>query len=109
MLFDTATERWTKPCDCKVAYPNWSHDGKYLYFHHEGQEFHAGHEPAKGNRISRLRMADYKLETVVEVGVEVRWIPLVIGQWFGLTPDDSLVIPRNLSTQEIYALEMQWP
>jgi Tol biopolymer transport system component len=109
MLFDTATQRWMKPCDCQAAYPIWSHDGKYLYFHQEGQELHAGHDPAKGNRISRLRMADYKLETVAEVGVDVRWIPLVVGQWFGLTPDNSLVIPRNLSTQEIYALQMQWP
>jgi hypothetical protein len=87
----------------------WSHDGKYLYFHHEDPELHAARAPGKGYRIARLRISDYKLETVAEVGVEVRWIPLVEGQWLGLTPDDSLVIPRDLSSQEIYALEMQWP
>jgi DNA-binding winged helix-turn-helix (wHTH) protein len=108
MLFDTSTQRWTKPCDCVGSYPVWSHDGKYLYFHHEGQELHPGPGFDKGNRIARLRIADYKLETVAEVGIDVRWTPLTEGQWFGLTPDDSPVIPRDLSTQEIYALEMQW-
>ena len=39
-------------------YPEWSDDGKYVYFH-------LILEPGKGNRIVRLRMADFKIETVV--------------------------------------------
>jgi hypothetical protein len=31
------------------------------------------------------------------------------GQWFGLAPDDSPLFARDISTQEIYALEMDWP
>jgi DNA-binding winged helix-turn-helix (wHTH) protein/Tol biopolymer transport system component len=96
MLFDTATQSWKKPCDCVVSYPNWSHDGRYLYFHD------------KDNRIARLRLADYKVETVVEVSSAVRWTALNVLQWFGLTPDDSPVLPRNIGTQEIYALQMDW-
>ncbi len=34
MLFDTATQSWTKACDCHVGFPMWSHDGKYIYFEH---------------------------------------------------------------------------
>jgi hypothetical protein len=30
-------------------------------------------------------------------------------QWFGLAPDDSPLVTRDISTQEIYALEMDWP
>jgi hypothetical protein len=29
--------------------------------------------------------------------------------WFGLAPDDSPLVTRDISTQEIYALEMDWP
>jgi hypothetical protein len=28
---------------------------------------------------------------------------------FGLAPDDSPLVARNISTQEIYGLEMDWP
>jgi hypothetical protein len=29
-------------------------------------------------------------------------------KWSGLTPDDSPLIMRDVSSREIYALEMQW-
>jgi DNA-binding winged helix-turn-helix (wHTH) protein/Tol biopolymer transport system component len=102
MLFDTSTQNWTKPCDCVAAYPTWSHDGKYIYFR-------VDEEPGKGFRIARLWLNDSRIETVAEVGNAVRWTAVSLsGPWFGLTPDDSLLLPRDLSTQEIYALEMQW-
>jgi DNA-binding winged helix-turn-helix (wHTH) protein/Tol biopolymer transport system component len=102
MLFDTATQKWTKPCDCAVSYPMWSHDGKYLYFQ-------PARQPGKGYRIARLRVSDHKIETAADISSVVRWTALTVGQWFGLTPDDSILIPRNIGTQEIYALEMQSP
>jgi DNA-binding winged helix-turn-helix (wHTH) protein/Tol biopolymer transport system component len=102
MLFDTATQSWTKPCDCNVAYPMWSHDGKYIYFQHTT-------EPGKGYRIFRLRLGDRKIEPVADVSSIGRWTAGTVGQWFGLAPDDSPLVARDISTQEIYALEMQWP
>jgi Tol biopolymer transport system component len=102
MLFDTAARSWTKPCDCAGGYPMWSHDGKYLYFE-------PASEPGEGNRIARLRLSDHKIETAADVSSVVRWTALTVSQWFGLTPDDSILIPRNIGTQEVYALEMQWP
>jgi Tol biopolymer transport system component len=102
MLFNTATQSWTKPCECAVDYPMWSHDGKYLYYV-------PSTEPGKSYSIVRLRMSDYKIENVADVSSVVRWTALTVGQWFGLTPDDSPLVPRDLSTQEIYALEMEWP
>jgi dipeptidyl aminopeptidase/acylaminoacyl peptidase len=101
MLFDTATRSWTKPCDRLVAYPSWSHEGRYLYFHNPWT--------GKDNRIARLRVSDNSIETVAEVNSAVRSTALTVGQWFGLTPDDSPVLPRDISTQEIYALEIEWP
>ncbi len=102
MLFDTSTQKWTKPCDCNVAYPIWSYDGKYLYF----QYYPA---PDKPYRIVRLRMSDRKIEDVAEVSKIGRETTGSWGQWFGLAPDESPLLARDISTQEIYALEMQWP
>jgi len=102
MLFDTSTQKWTKPCDCTVAYPTWSHDSKYLYF----QYFPA---PGKAYRIVRLRMTDRKMEDVAELSKVGRRRVGTYGEWFGLAPDESPLLARDISTQEIYALEMQWP
>ena len=101
MLFDTSTQKWTKPCDCQVGYPMWSHDGKYLYFRYAPA-------PGKADRIVRLRMSDRKIEDVAETSKIGRETTGSWGQWFGLTPDDSPLLARDISTQEIYALEMQW-
>jgi hypothetical protein len=102
MLFDTSTQRWTKPCDCTVGYPIWSHDGKYLYF----QYYPA---PDKAYRIVRLRMSDRKIEDVAESSRVGRVTAGTFGEWFGLAPDDSPLVARDISIQEIYALEMKWP
>jgi DNA-binding winged helix-turn-helix (wHTH) protein/dipeptidyl aminopeptidase/acylaminoacyl peptidase len=102
MLFDTATQSWTKACACVTGFPVWSHDGKYIYFEHFSH-------PWKGYTIDRLRPGDDKIETVADVSKVGRWTAGMIGQWFGLAPDDSPLVARDISTQEIFALEMQWP
>jgi Tol biopolymer transport system component/DNA-binding winged helix-turn-helix (wHTH) protein len=102
MLFDTSTQKWTKPCDCTVGYPMWSHDGKYLYFKYLPA-------PDKAHRIVRLRMSDRKIEDVAELSKVGRVTAGTWGDWFGLAPDESPLLARDISTQEIYALEMQWP
>jgi WD40 repeat protein len=101
MLFDTSTQKWTKPCDCQVGYKMWSHDGKYLYF----QYYPA---PDKAYRIVRLRMSDRKIEDVADISKIGRETTGSSGPWFGLAPDDSPLLARDISTQEIYALEVQW-
>ena len=97
MLFDTSIQKWTKSCDCTVGDPMWSHDGKYLYF-----QYHPA--PDKASRIVRLRMSNRKVEDVAEISKVGRFT-----QWFGLAPDESPLLARDISAQEIYALEMQWP
>jgi hypothetical protein len=33
----------------------------------------------------------------------------VFGAWTGLTPDDSPLVVRDVGSQEIYALDVQFP
>ena len=102
MLFDVSAQKWAKSCDCNVRYPMWSHDGKYLYFqHYQG--------PDQLYRIVRLRMSDRKIESVAELSSVGRFPTGTEGQWFGLTPDGSPLLARDASSQEVYALEVDWP
>jgi DNA-binding winged helix-turn-helix (wHTH) protein/Tol biopolymer transport system component len=101
MLFDTSTHKWSKACDGHVAYPMWSQDGSYLYFNYYPV-------PGKGERIVRLRMSDRKIEDVADLSQIGRGRVGSFGEWFGLAPDGSPLLARDISTQEIYALEIQW-
>jgi hypothetical protein len=53
-------------------------------------------------------MSDRKIENVAEISKLGRETTGSWGRWFGLAPDDSPLLARDISTQEIYALEMQW-
>jgi Tol biopolymer transport system component/DNA-binding winged helix-turn-helix (wHTH) protein len=102
MLFDTSTKTWTEACACVVSYPMWSRDGKYIYFEQSTEMY-------RTYGIGRLRPSDRKLENVADVSSLGRSMAGTLGTWFGLAPDDSPLLARDISTQEIYALEMKWP
>jgi Tol biopolymer transport system component len=94
LLFDVATKKW-RAVGRSGAFPNWSRDGKYVYFCNTLTK-----EPA----IGRLRVSDGKLEQAVSLK-DVR----TTNGWVGLTPDDSPMVMRDVSTMEIYALEWEAP
>jgi DNA-binding winged helix-turn-helix (wHTH) protein/Tol biopolymer transport system component len=103
MLFDIATQKWTELFGSEMGYETWSRDAKYLYF----QDYHErDHGPY---RIVRLRLSDRKLENVTELKNVGRSTTGTIADWFGLAPDDSPLFSRDISTSEIYSLEMDWP
>jgi hypothetical protein len=81
-------------------YPMWSRDSNYIYF---SSSFETG------TPFYRLRVADNKLERVTNIHVTrgVAWG--TFGQWAGLAPDNSPLLLRDTSMQEIYALDVQWP
>jgi Tol biopolymer transport system component/DNA-binding winged helix-turn-helix (wHTH) protein len=100
MLFDRVSARWMELANMTtIGYPSWSHDGQYLYF-----DTILSDDPA----FFRIRISDHKLERLVSLkGVRRFWGEL--GQWTGLAPDDSLLLVRDTSSQEIYALDFQAP
>jgi serine/threonine protein kinase/Tol biopolymer transport system component len=98
MLFAFKDRKWLELAHIPGAFPNWSRDSKYVYFHSFGTDA----------SIYRVRVSDRKLEKVVDL----RGIRLTIGDagtWCGLAPDDSPLILRDVGSQEIYALDLQRP
>ncbi len=80
MLYDVSAQKWTEAFGSQVVYPTWSRDGKYIYFRH--------FRDVKG--VGRVTMGTFVA-------------------WFGLGPDDSPLLARDIGTWEIYALDMEWP
>ena len=71
----------------------WSRDGQDIYF-------------VTADSIFRVRVTDGKLEKLAspENGSGIQHSP-----WFSLAPDDSPLVLRDMSTQEIYALDWEAP
>ena len=102
MLFDIATRRWAEIFASFAGYETWSRDGKYLYF----QGLIA---PDTFFRVLRMRLSDRKIEEIADLRKVGRMTAGGFDSWFGLAPDDSPLVTRDISTQEVYALEMDWP
>jgi Tol biopolymer transport system component/DNA-binding winged helix-turn-helix (wHTH) protein len=97
MLFDRTNQQWTVLARIGIGFPSWSHDGQYLYFDSIFTE-----DPA----FFRVRISDRKLERLVSLkDIHRLWGPN--GEWSGLGPGDSLLLTRNISSPEIYALDWQ--
>jgi len=82
------------------GYMAWSADNSYVYF-----DANVG-----GNTgYFRLRISDSKLEQLIDLK-KIRLFPDQFnGYWTGLGPGDSPLFARDISTQEIYALDVDLP
>jgi len=99
MLFDLTSRQWQELASMSIGYPSWSHDGQYLYFDTTLIEDAA---------FLRVRISDHKLERLFSLkGLRRYWGQF--GPWTGLAPDDSPLLVRDISSQEIYALDWQAP
>ena len=97
MLFDVASQHWTELVRLPIGYPSWSHDSRYIYFDSIFSE-----DPA----FYRVAIADHKLERLTSLaGIRRFWGEN--GQWTGLAPDDSLLLTRDASNEEVYAIDGQ--
>ena len=97
LLYDFTAGRWQTIAQVDVGYANWSKDGRYVYFNSAGRDFY------------RVRMSDHKVERLVSLGDYGRLAVGRFGWWTGLAPDDSLLAVRDISTQEIYSLDIELP
>ena len=91
VLFDFTTKEWKDLTELPADYSEWSQDGKYIYF-------------ASPPGINRVRITDGRVEKVVSLK-EFRpaW------DWIGLTPKDAPLALRDVGSEEIYALDVDFP
>jgi Tol biopolymer transport system component len=98
-LFDFSTGKWSELLKTNVGSINWSADSKDIYF-----DTGLSESPA----FYRVRIADRKLERLADLKrfrrVVSGWLP-----WSGLTPDGAPLLLRDISSQEVYALDFEAP
>jgi eukaryotic-like serine/threonine-protein kinase len=99
MLFDFAANRWSELSNIGAGMMQWSRDGQYVYF-----DSGSSQDPA----ISRIRVADRKLEQICSLK-DFRRALSYWTAWMGLTPDGSPLLMRDTGTQEVYALDFHVP
>ncbi len=100
MLFDFSTRIWSDLLKTGAGGSvSWSRDSKYVYIDHG-----IGEHPA----FYRFRLSDRKLERVADLKGFRRAVNSGF-PWSGVTPDGEPILLRDLSTQEVYALDFDAP
>lgn len=102
VLFNWKTQTWsnwiTEPG--AVGFPNWSQDGKYLYY----DVAFTDHQTFR-----RVQVGQNRSEQVADLEGLLRYsVPPAYG-WSGVAPDGTPLFDRDLSTDEIYALDLELP
>ena len=102
LLFDFKTQKWsdwiTEPGT--VGYLNWSQDGGYLYY----DSAFSDHPTFR-----RVKVGQTHSELLVDLKGLLRYITQPAVGWSGIAPDGSALFIRDLSTDEIYALDLGLP
>jgi serine/threonine protein kinase len=83
-----------------VGFLNWSGDGRYLYYD----------SPFTGHpTFDRVKVGETHPEFVTELKGLKRYSSFAAGPWSSVAPDGTPVFVRDLSTDEIYALDLDLP
>ena len=99
MLYDMEKKSWAQLAVARFGFETWSHDGKYLY---------AEDYSDKTDDLVRVNVANGKLERLFSL----KEVPRGFDPWefwIGLASDDSLLLMRDKSTQEVYSLDVRFP
>ncbi|HYM76665.1 MAG TPA: protein kinase [Candidatus Dormibacteraeota bacterium] len=102
MRFDLATRQWSlwlRAEDGTVGYPVWARDSQSIYI----ERFY-GSEPS----LHHLKVGESRSTPFLSWDGLHRFAG-VWGTWSGTAPDGSVLAVRDVSSHEIYALELQLP
>ena len=102
MLFDFLNHRWSEwlhADDGTVGYPVWARDSKSIYV----ERFHAA-EPS----MHVVKLGESRSQRVLSWNSLHRFSGMW-GSWSGVAPDGSVLAVRDVSSHEIYALDLQLP
>jgi Tol biopolymer transport system component len=102
LLFNFKTQKWsnwiTEPG--AFGFPNWSPDGHYLYY-----DVAFSDHPT----FQRIQVGRTRSELLADLKALTRFKSRAAGPWSNVAPDGSALFVRDLSTDEIYALELELP
>jgi Tol biopolymer transport system component len=102
LLFNFKTQKWsdwiTEPG--AFGFPNWSPDGHYLYY-----DIAFSEHPT----FRRIKVGQTRSELLVDLRPLTRFKSRAAGPWSSIAPDGSAVFVRDLSTDELYALDLELP
>ena len=99
LLYDFDRRKWQDFANVNAAYFSWSHDEQYIYLSTSATE-------PEFERVSVRN--EHRIERLASLK-DVRLFNGTFGTWTGIAPDDSLLILRDTSPDEIYALDVQLP
>ena len=99
MLYDMNSHKSSQIAPV-ADYPRWSRDGKYVYF-----STLFWRRPGAG--IFRWKTTTHKSERIL--GLPDFQLGGVWGVWFGVTPNGDPLIVRDLTSTDLYALDMDLP
>ena len=102
MLFDFTKREWSVWIDepGAIGFPTWSADGKFLYYDTNFDQH---------STFRRVRVGETRSELVADLQSLRRYSAWPVFGWSGLAPDGSALFTRDLSSDEIYALDLDLP
>lgn len=102
MLFNFKTQKWSvwvsEPWI--IGFPNWSQDGKYVYY----DTTRSDHPTFR-----RIKVGQTHSELLVDLKGLLQYEKPPAVKWSNVAPDGSALFVRDLSTDEIYALDLELP
>jgi Tol biopolymer transport system component/DNA-binding winged helix-turn-helix (wHTH) protein len=101
LLYDFKTQKWTDWINepGAIGFPTWSRDGRYVYYDNTSTEKAA---------FLRVKVGQTRPEVLIDLK-DMRRYGKYGWAWSGLTSDDSALLVRDVSTDEIYSLELELP
>ena len=102
VIFNWKTQTWsdwiTEPG--ALGFPNWSQDGKYVYY----DVAFTDHQTFR-----RVKVGQTHSEQVADLKELLRYSAPPAYGWSGVAPDGTPLFDRDLSTDEIYVLDLELP
>jgi serine/threonine protein kinase len=102
VLFNFKTQKWSEWVNEPgiVGFPNWSQDGKYVYY-----DTTSTNHPT----FRRINVGQTHSELLLDLKGLLRYESPPAFKWSNVAPNGSALFVRDLSTDEIYALDIELP
>jgi serine/threonine protein kinase len=100
LLYDFKTQKWSDWTSELIGFPNWSRDGTYLYYDSPFTD-----HPT----FRRIKVGQTHSELLVDLKGLLRYSNPPAFGWSSISPEGSPLMSRDLSTDEIYALDLELP